>query len=120
MAGKEVNTENRRLYSACCDIYEENGNVVLKMEMPGVTKENLDIKVDNNILIIHGRKNTHAADKGNYLLHEIKDGDYHHEYSIDETIDKNRIDASLDKGVVTLTLSIKETEKPRKINVVSG
>jgi len=119
MAGKEVNTIQRRLYPACCDIYEDKGNVVLKMEMPGVTKENLDIKIDNNILIIHGRKKGQEAEKTHYLLHEIKDGDYYQEYSIDDTIDKNKIDASLDKGVVTLTLLIKESEKPRKINVVS-
>jgi len=120
MAGKEVNTSKRRLYPACSDIYEDKGNVILRMEMPGITKESLDIKVDDNILIIHGRKNKPEADKTHYLLHEIKEGDYYHEYSIDDTIDKSKIDAALDKGVVTLTLSIKESEKPRKINVVSG
>jgi len=120
MAGKEVDTVKHRMYQACCDIYEDKGNVILKMEMPGVTKENLDIKIDNNILMIHGRKERTDADKTHYLLREIKDGDYYHEYSVDDTIDKNKIDATLDKGVVTLTLSIKESEKPRKITVVSG
>jgi len=119
MTAKDVDASKRRLYPACCDIYEEKGNVILKMEMPGVTKENLEIKIDNNILIIHGKKKSQNTDGANYVLREIRDGDYYQEYSIDDTIDKNKIEATLEKGVVTLTLSLKEAEKPRKINVVS-
>jgi len=119
MANKELETKKRRYYPACCDIYEDKGNVVLRMEMPGVTRENLDIKIDGDILIIHGKKTGNYNDKTKFLIHEVREGDYYHEYSLDYTIDRNKIDAALDKGILTLTLSIKESEKPRKINVVS-
>jgi len=120
MANKEVATAKRRQFPACSDIYENKGNVILKMEMPGVSKENLDVKIDNDILIIHGKKIAHADEKANYITREIRDGDYYHEYTIDNTIDRNKIDAALEKGVLTLTLSLKESEKPRRIEVVSA
>jgi len=120
MATKEVTTSKRRQLAACSDIYEDKGNVILKMEMPGVTKENLDVKIDNDTLVIHGKKNELHDEKANFLIREIRDGDYYQEYTIDNTIDRNKIDAALDRGVLTLTLSMKESEKPRKIQVVSG
>jgi len=120
MAAKEATTTKRRPLAACSDIYEDKGNVILKMEMPGVTKENLDVKIDNDVLVIHGKRNTHHDEKANYIIREIHDGDYYHEYALDNTIDRNKIDAALEKGILTLTLSIKESEKPRKIQVVSG
>jgi len=120
MAAKEATTTKRRQFPACSDIYEDKGNVILKMEMPGVTKENLDVKIDNDILMIHGKRNTNRDEKANYIVREIHDGDYYQEYTLDNTIDRNKIDAALEKGILTLTLSIKESEKPRKIQVVSG
>jgi len=120
MSTKEIETKNRRQYPACCDIYEDKGNVILKMEMPGVSKENLEIKIDGDILVIHGKKEIPSNEKATYHIREIRNGDYHHEYTIDDTIDREKINASLEKGVLTLTLSVKESQKPRKINVVSG
>jgi len=118
MADTKALEGKRRIYPAACDIYEENGKVICKLEMPGVSKEALDIKVDGGRLIIDGRKTTEQP-KGEYRLHEIRDGDFHHEFTIDDTIDRNKIDAVIRNGVVTLTLYIKEAEKPRKINVVT-
>jgi len=108
----------RRTYPAACDIFEENGRVICRMEMPGVTKDNLDIKSDGEQLIISGRKILNQP-QGEYRMREIRDGDYYHEFTIDDTIDRNKIDAAIKNGVVTLTLGIKESEKPRKINVVA-
>jgi len=119
MAAKELEKTKHRSFPACSDIFEEKGNIILKMEMPGVTRENLEIKIENDILVIHGKRDLHRDGKANFLIREIKDGDFFHEYTIDHTIDREKIDASLQKGVLTLTLSLKESEKPRKIEVVS-
>jgi len=112
---KELETKNRTI-PAACDIFQGEGNVVLNMEMPGVSKDGLEISVDNDRLLIHGKKNIkHPA--GEFRIREIRDGDYYHEFTIDSTIDRNKIDAAINNGVVTLTLGIKESEKPRKIEV---
>lgn len=119
MENKVATTTTRRYYPACCDIREGDGTIILRLEMPGVTKESLDIKIDGDLLMIHGQKELPAHKDGKYLVREIRDADYHHEFTIDDTIDRNKIDAELEKGVLNLTLHMKESEKPRKINVVT-
>ena len=116
MADKQVT--NRRTIPAVCDICTEADKVILRLEMPGVTRENLDIKVDGDLLQIHGKKG-YTPVKGAYLLREIKDADYRHEFTLDDTIDHNKIDAALERGVLHLTLNVKESEKPRKIQVTA-
>lgn len=111
---KELDT--RKTFPACCDIYHDNESVVLYMEMPGVSKENLDIRIDQDLLIIDGRRELQSPE-GQYRIREIKQGDYHQEYTIDDTIDRDKIDATIKNGLVTLTLGLKESEKPRKITV---
>jgi len=116
MTENKMTESKRRIFPARSDIYQEDGAVVLSMEMPGVTKENLSIRVDNDRLIIDGRKFMPPV-KGEYRLREIRDGDYHLEYTIDDTIDRDKIDATARNGIVTLKLGIKESQKPRKITV---
>jgi HSP20 family protein len=115
---KNPKNEIRKNCPACYDVYEENGQVVLSMEMPGVAKDNLNVKVDNDILIIQGKKSINQPE-GDYLIREIRDSDYYHEFSIDDTIDRGKIEASIKNGIVKITLGLKESIKPRKIEIVS-
>lgn len=108
----------RKGYPAPCDIVHDNTAVFLYLEMPGVTKENLNIRVDKDLLIIDGNKEP-VEIEGKYLVQEIRNSDYHQEYTIDDTIDRNSINASIKNGIVTLSLGIKESEKPKKIKVIS-
>ena len=117
MSDKTVETKTRN-HAAHCDIYEDTGRVVLTLEMPGVVKDSLDIKVEDDYLIVHGRRTNHEP-QGKYIVKEIKTGDYHNEFSLDDTIDRNKIEAVVKNGVVTVTLGIKESEKPRKIQVIA-
>ncbi len=117
MAEKE---QEKRVYvRPVANIWEENGKVILKLEMPGVQKESLDIKVDNEELKIHGARPNEAA-KGSYIIRERKKADFFQSFTLDETIDKERIDAFLEKGILTLTLHMKESVKPKKIEVKAG
>jgi HSP20 family protein len=116
---EQLNRTNRRTVPASCDILENNSKIMLKIEMPGVGKENLDIKIDGNLLKIYGKKVPDIQENGRYLVHEIRDADYYQEYAIDETIDRNKIEASLEQGILTLILSVKESEKPRKIDITT-
>mgnify|MGYP003574528566 CR=1 FL=1 len=116
MEGKKQIESRKRTFPAVCDIFQNEGSVVLNMEMPGVEREDLEISVDNDRLIILGKKKI-AHPEGEFRIREIQDGDYYHEFTIDSTIDRNKIDAVIKNGVVILTLGIKESEKPRKITV---
>ena len=116
----KTKTETQRsTLKACCDIKQEQDNIELRMEMPGVSKDSLEVRVDGDLLIVHGEKSV-IRPKGNLRLKEIKDGEYHHEFTIDGTIDRNKINAAISNGIVSISLSLKESEKPRKIQVTSA
>jgi len=95
-----------------------DGNIVLKLEMPGVSRQNLDIDVDSGELAVTGRRpETQSA--GTFLVRERPRGSFRQVYTLDDTIDPGRIDAVLEAGILTLTLHRKEAVKPRKIAVRS-
>jgi len=101
---------------ARCDIYKENDRVLLTLEMPGVDKDSLEIRVEGDRLIIDGKKNLPHGE-GEFKIREIRAGDFHQEYTIDDTIDRNNIEASIKNGEARIILRIKEEEKPRKITI---
>lgn len=117
---KEKEKEQVQFIRPFCFICEEEAGVItLKLEMPGVTKDKLDIDVDGNELHVTGKR-AGTGSEGTYLIRERRLGTYHQAYTLDDTIDRNKIEASLEGGVMTLTLHRKETEKPRKISIKSG
>ncbi|MBN2510738.1 MAG: Hsp20/alpha crystallin family protein [Spirochaetales bacterium] len=118
----DTTKETRTMAKTCqapCDIFHESDKVICKLEMPGVSKDSLEVKVDGDRLIIDGRKPAHDT-KGEYRIREIRTGDYHQEFTIDDTVDRNKIDASIKNGVVTISLGLRESEKPRKIQISSS
>lgn len=113
---KEAQSINR---TARCDIFHGEEHVIVKLEMPGVEKDDLDLRVDNNLLVVSGKREDPVYD-GKYLAREIRSGNYYHEFTLDDTIDRDNVDATIKNGVVTLVLNIKESVKPRKIQIKAG
>jgi HSP20 family protein len=120
MADKELAKTELHAVAACCDVFEEDGKIVLKMEMPGVAKDDLNINVNGDELIIEGARKSVEFSEGQYLIREIRDADFYRSYTIDESVDREKIQAELSNGILTLTLGIKESEKPKKIKVIAG
>jgi HSP20 family protein len=87
--------------------------------MPGVTKENLDINIENNQLHIVGKRETESKE-GKHIIKERRDGDFYQVYTLDDTVDKNKVEATLENGILLVTLNLKEAEKPKKIEVKTG
>ena len=99
-----------------------DGNILLRLEMPGVSRENLDIDVDASELCITGRRAVPRGEQhggGTFLVRERPRGGFRQVYTLDDTIDPAKIDAVLEAGVLNLTLHRKEAVKPRKITVRS-
>jgi HSP20 family protein len=114
---KEQEKEQVRFIRPFCFICEEEAGVVtLKLEMPGVGKDQLDIDVDGSELQITGKREQ-GSSEGTYLMRERPSGTFRQVYTLDDTIDRNRIEASLEGGVLTLSLHRRESEKPRKITI---
>jgi len=98
------------------NILETKDGYVLEAEMPGVSKEGLEITVENGELVIFGRRNLVDV-KGRELFRESRGLDYRRVFELDPSIDASRINAKLDQGVLTLHLPKAESVKPRKITV---
>jgi len=97
-------------------LLENADGYTLEVEMPGVTKENLEMWVENNELTILGRRSTPAVE-GTLLHRESRSENFRRAFELDPSIDAGKISAKIEQGVVTLTLPKAEQVKPRKIAV---
>jgi HSP20 family protein len=97
-------------------VVEENDGYTLRVEMPAVTKEGLEISMENNELTIIGRRSLPTID-GTLIHHELRRENFRRAFELDPSIDTNKISAKMDQGILTLTLPKAEHVKPRKITV---
>ena len=95
----------------------ENGDgYTLQVEMPGVNKEGLEMWVENNELTIIGRR-TPPTISGTIIHRESRRENFRRAFELDPSIDSAKISATIEQGVLTLTLPKAEQVKPRKITV---
>ena len=98
------------------NIFESGDGYVLEAEMPGVSKEGLEITLDGTEITIVGHRDV-APLAGNALFRESQNTDYRRVFELDPAIDTSKIAAKVEQGVLTLTLPKSERVKPRKIQV---
>jgi len=99
------------------NIREDQDGYVLEAEMPGVSKEGLEITVENGELILLGRRSS-VEPKGAHIYRESRRADYRRVFELDHSIDTSKITAKMDQGVLTLHLPKSEAVKPRQIPVM--
>ncbi len=98
------------------NIFETKDGYVVEAEMPGVTKEGLEITLESNQITIVGNRRVQPL-KGEPLLHESQDASYRRVFELDPAVDTARISAKMEQGILTVTLPKSEQVKPRKIKV---
>jgi len=109
-------TLNGTTYSPRFDIWENDDEMILYGDLPGVLPEDLDVRFENPVLTIHGKVSPRHKDIK--ILHsEYGIGDFHRAFTIGEAIDTGRISAELKNGVVKVHLPKSEKVKPRRIEV---
>lgn len=97
------------------DIFETAEGLVVKADLPGVAKEGLDVRVENNLLTIRAKAG-HAA-PGDPLYREYTLVNFFRQFELNERVDQVKISADLKHGVLTLNLPKAEEAKPRKIEI---
>lgn len=110
-------TRPERYFVPAVDIYETGEVVLLRAEMPGVDREGVDINLENDTLTIRGTKATNGGGEEQVLLQEFETGHYLRRFTIAETIDQEKIVATMADGLLNLTLPKVEPARPRKIEV---
>ncbi len=101
------------------DILENENELLLIADMPGVKHADVDVRYENEELTLHGRRACTVPDSG-FDRQEIQNGDYFRSFRISEKIDAEQIWADMKLGVLTLHLPKSEKAKPRKISVKAG
>jgi HSP20 family protein len=98
------------------NIFETPEGYVLQAEMPGVSKDGLEITLEGTEITITGRRNPETV-AGETLFRESNPADYRRVFELDPAIDTTKVSAKIEQGVLTVTLPKSERVKPRKIKV---
>lgn len=110
-------TRNRRIYSPRVDIFEKEGAIVLLADMPGTDEKDINISLEKNILTIAGKVDIEHRADSRLAYAEYGVGDYSRSFSIPDDIDRNKIEAKIRNGVLSLILPKAEPEKARRIEI---
>lgn len=104
------------------DIYRStSGDIVLKAEVPGVNKDDLDLRVENSTLTLRGeRRISQDIKEEQYHRVERAYGTFSRSFSLPNTVDTSSVRADFADGVLTVTMPIREEQKPKQIEVQIG
>ena len=99
------------------DLYRSGDHYVLHADLPGVDPGSVDVSVDNGTLTIRAQRSSRTEDGVEWLASERFTGTYMRQLALGDGIDADRIGATYENGVLTLTLPLAEKDKPRRIDV---
>lgn len=114
---KDEPTVPVRVFMPTTDIFEDEHALTVVMEMPGVTKDAVDINLKDRVVTVEGRVDFKKYDQMQPVYTEYNIGNFSRSFSLSNSIDQEKIRADMKDGVLTLTLPKAEESKPRKIAV---
>ena len=117
LAAKEEKTIQGRYFIPYSDIYETDEALSVVMEMPGVEKKDIDVKLEDDVLSVDGRIDFTKYKDMEPVYAEYNVGHYARSFTLGSAIDQEKISASLEDGVLTLTLPKAKHALPRKIAI---
>jgi HSP20 family protein len=103
------------------DVFEDAQKVVVKIDVPGIRQEDLDIRLENQTLTVKGEKKSETqAQKANFHRIERSHGSFTRTFTIPQTVDTESVKANYDAGVLTITLGKKAEAKPKQVVIEAG
>jgi HSP20 family protein len=103
------------------DIYEDDHNITLKLEVPGVDEQDIDVRIENTTLIVHGERKIEKEEKEeNFRRIERQYGSFTRSFTLLSSVDSGQVSASYDNGVLKIKLAKKAGAKPQQIKVNVG
>jgi HSP20 family protein len=119
-AGQDESLTNSS-FAPAVDVYEDEHTVTLKIEVPGIDEKDIDVRLENNTLIVHGERKIEKEEKEeNYRRVERQYGSFTRTFTLPTTVDSEKVSASYDKGVLKIALPKKAEAKPKQIKVSVG
>ena len=103
------------------DVREDEGHYYVEAEMPGLSKDDIQITVENGLLTIAGEKKASSDEtKGNLHIQERRYGKFSRQFTLPSAVDEEKVNATLKDGILTITLDKREEVKPKRITVSPG
>ena len=103
------------------DVYEDDHNLTLKLEVPGIDEKDIDVRIENNTLTVHGERKFEKEEKEeNFRRVERQYGSFTRSFTLPTTVDAENVQAHYDKGVLKIALPKKAEAKPKQIKVNVG
>jgi len=103
------------------DIYEDEHNITLKMEVPGIDEKDIDVRIESNTLTVHGERKIEKEEKEeNFRRVERQYGSFTRSFTLPSSVDPGQVSAHYDRGVLRISLPKKAEAKPKQIKVNVG
>jgi HSP20 family protein len=119
---KLLGRETTTAWMPSTDVYRTNGNLVVKADLPGLTKDEVEVTVEDGFLIVKGERKEEKEEKGKeYYRTECSYGSFYRRVPLPEEVDPEKIAAKVHDGVleVTVPLPAAEAKEAKKIPVTS-
>jgi HSP20 family protein len=99
------------------DIYEDSNGITLQADMPGVSRERLEVRVDGNSLLIEGTMQLELPEQSEALYADVRSNVYRRSFLLSRELEAEKIEANLKDGVLTVKIPKRAELRPRKIEV---
>jgi HSP20 family protein len=103
------------------DVYEDEHSITLKIEVPGIDEKDIDVRIENNVLTVHGERKFEKEEKEeNFRRVERQYGSFTRTFTLPNTVDSEKVSANYEKGILKVALPKKAEAKPKQIKVNVG
>jgi HSP20 family protein len=116
--GGETDQIMRGAWNPSVDIFENQNQIVLEAELPGMKPQEVEISIENNVLTLHGERKFEKKDESdNFHRVERSYGSFTRSFTLPPTVSSENAQAEFENGVLRLTLAKREEAKPRRIEI---
>ena len=102
------------------DIYEDEHTISVKMEVPGIDEKDIDVRIENTTLTVHGERKIEGKKEENFRRVERQYGSFTRSFTLPSSVDTGQVSATYDRGVLKINLAKKAEAKPKQIKVNVG
>jgi HSP20 family molecular chaperone IbpA len=116
----QVRSEPETILRPSVDIYEDAQGITLKADLPGVSRDRLNIQVDKDTLALEGQAYIEMPERMDAVYADVQSTRYRRNFTLSDELETDRIDAEMKDGVLTLRIPKRPEVQPRKIEVSAG
>ncbi len=99
------------------DVIRRDGEVVLRIDLPGADQDSIDVTTDHGVLTVAAKRSEEYGEQERPVVRERPMGSYTRKIRLAETVDTEKVEAAYDNGVLTIVLPVQEKAKPRKVEI---